>query len=659
MKRSFFSGLRGRMLVSIGTAVFVGLGLVTTMVTVEASRTVRAAAIEDARKQAQVIANQSRLRLEGAMTVARTLANAFGGMVAGGGHGDRAVTDTILRETLKVNPDLLGVWTVWEPNAFDGKDAEYRGKPGHDESGRYVPYWNRNEKGEMAVEPNRDYELEGKGDFYQLPKKSKRESLLEPYLYKVNGKDILMTSMAVPILDAAGRFVGVAGVDLALDKMSKEIADQKVGETGYAALVSNRGLYVAHPRTERNGKPMVEFDAWVKPLLAHFTKGEPFVTESYSRTLNVNTFRLAVPLPVGLTTTPWSSVITITESEVLLPAATIRNHAVVIGAGVVLVVLMVVAWLSGRIAGPLQQIADSLGDGAEQVAAASAQVASSSQSMASGASEQAASLEETSAACEEVSSMTKRNADHAATARSLASETRSAAEAGATDMREMTTAMTDLKAASASVAKIVKTIDEIAFQTNILALNAAVEAARAGEAGAGFAVVAEEVRRLAQRSAQAAKETTTTIETTIAMSDRGFAISGKVAAALDGIVTKARGVDQVVGEIATASGEQTRGISEITTALGQMDKTTQGAAAQAEETASASEELSAQAAVVKEAVVQLLAVVRGGTAPAARAEDTLTLPPAASGGPQTPARPAASIHSRTSPRSAQEAALTV
>ncbi len=171
--------------------------------------------------------------------------------------------------------------------------------------------------------------------------------------------------------------------------------------------------------------------------------------------------------------------------------------------------------------------------------------------------------------------------------------------------------MSELKDASAAVAKIVKTIDEIAFQTNILALNAAVEAARAGEAGAGFAVVAEEVRNLAQRSAVAAKETAGTIETTIAKSAHGFAISGKVAVALDGIVEKARRVDELVDEIATASTEQNQGIAQINRALGQMDKSTQGAAATAEETASASEEMSAQAMTLKEAVEQLLSLVDG------------------------------------------------
>jgi methyl-accepting chemotaxis protein len=210
--------------------------------------------------------------------------------------------------------------------------------------------------------------------------------------------------------------------------------------------------------------------------------------------------------------------------------------------------------------------------------------------------------------------MTKRNAEHAANAKQLTAESRGAAEGGLADMREMAVAMTELKEAGASVAKIVQTIDQIAFQTNILALNAAVEAARAGEAGMGFAVVAEEVRSLAQRSATAAKETAATIEKTIQRSERGFDLSGKVAAQLEAMAAKAREVDEQVAEITAASNEQSQGISQINLALGQMDKITQDTAAQAEETASAAEELSAQSQLLKETVGRLLQLVEGRNA---------------------------------------------
>jgi methyl-accepting chemotaxis protein len=178
-------------------------------------------------------------------------------------------------------------------------------------------------------------------------------------------------------------------------------------------------------------------------------------------------------------------------------------------------------------------------------------------------------------------------------------------------MGEMKQAMDGIKAASANIAKIVRTIDEIAFQTNILALNAAVEAARAGEAGAGFAVVAEEVRSLAQRSANSAKETAEKIEDSVARSEHGVQISAKVAQSLDEILDKARKVDGLVAEIATASNEQSQGIGQVTIAVSQMDKVTQGNAAGAEESASASEELSAQAELMRDSVHSLQKLVGG------------------------------------------------
>ena len=276
----------------------------------------------------------------------------------------------------------------------------------------------------------------------------------------------------------------------------------------------------------------------------------------------------------------------------------------------------------------LRTVGDTLGGGAAHVASAAAQVSSSSQALAEGASEQAASLEETSSSLEEMAGMTNHNADNANKASELAKQARNAADTGAGDMQAMSTAMTEIKTSSDDIAKIIKTIDEIAFQTNILALNAAVEAARAGEAGMGFAVVAEEVRALAQRSAQAARETADKIEGAITKTAQGVEISERVSRSLAEIVDKIRQVDQLVAEVSTASKEQNQGVKQITTAVAQMDKVVQNNAANAEESASAAEELNAQSCALQEAVGELLRLV--GITDANRASTALVTPKVAS-----------------------------
>ncbi len=262
-------------------------------------------------------------------------------------------------------------------------------------------------------------------------------------------------------------------------------------------------------------------------------------------------------------------------------------------------------WLTRNTKGHLAAVTQRLEEGAQQVAVASTQLSESSNSLAQSASQEAASLQETSSCLEEMASMIRQSSEHAQAAREQSSAANAAALEGANGMRKMSEAMSAIGGSSENVSRIVKTIDEIAFQTNLLALNASVEAARAGEAGRGFAVVANEVRALAQRSAQAARETAEKIEDSVAKSAYGIQISLEVDEHLKTIASKTSDVDGLINRVAQALKEQAQGVNQLNTTVAQMEQATQSNAANAEETASAAEELNAQTLMFTEAVQEL------------------------------------------------------
>lgn len=416
----------------------------------------------------------------------------------------------------------------------------------------------------------------------------------------------------------------------AMTKLHSVIMTVKVGKTGYVYVLGGqgkqKGQYIISAGGKRDGENIWEAkDAdgkyFIQSIVNKATvlkKGQTAFEQYPWKNKDDKVARMKIAAIVYYE--PWDWVIGAGSYEDEFNEAARQAEAAlasvllwsIVGGLIVLLITGALSVLTGtRIAKNMQRVIHDLSEGATQVTAAAGQVSSSSQSLAEGASEQAASIEETSSSLEEMSAMTKQNADNARTAAKLMTDAKKAVDRSGDSAKAMDAAMGEIKSASDHTSKIIKTIDEIAFQTNLLALNAAVEAARAGEAGKGFAVVAEEVRNLARRSAEAAKNTSSLIEDTLSRVAEGVQVVGGLRSALDEVTTSSQKVNSLVNEIAAATSEQAQGIEQVNTAVTQMNVVTQKNAANAEESAAAAEELNAQAESMRTSVRVMQRLVDG------------------------------------------------
>ena len=560
----------------------------------------------------------------------------------------REILNGIIANIADNNDNIIGAWAIFEPNTLDGLDTEYINAPGHDQTGRFIPYWVKGDNG-LELAANVDYDIPGSGDYYLVAFKQGKEIFQEPSLYEVSGKEVLMASFCIPIRNSLGKVIGVSGVDITLDTLNQFQFNNGSYSSTQTSFYSNSGMVVIHNNSDLVGKylndAISDLDT-ADDMMDAITEGTTYIGQSISEVTGNKCLRVMVPLIMNNTSTPWSLTMTVDMSEITADSNANMIMLIVIFliviAAIILAIRMAVVRLVKKPLSQLVAVAEKQAQGdisqdiivnredeigtlfqslktvndnmnmilsglkktADEVSTGAGQVSQASQELSQGATEQASAIEELSASLEEISSQTKVNASNAIEADTLTVNTRINAEQGNEKMHQLLTAMEDINVSSNNISKVIKVIEDIASQTNILALNAAIEAARAGYHGKGFAVVAEEVRNLASRSAEAAKETATMINESINKVNGGSKIAGETAEMLKRIVEEIGQVVKLINDIKTASNEQSTGISQINEGVMQVSQVIQSNTATSEQSAAASEELLSQAESMKQQVAR-------------------------------------------------------
>ena len=452
----------------------------------------------------------------------------------------------------------------------------------------------------------------------------------------VSGQPIVV--ICQPVLNPAGKPSGTVllGVVDLHHFTQKVVSPIKIGDTGYAYICDSEGRFLAHPNEDLILDTNITQWDFGKELM---NQGKGHLEYNFKGRDKQAVFSQEELMG-------WVVAITIDNSEIYAAANHLRNLGFLITGLSLLGVGLILFFVARGVTGPVQRMIDDLTQGSLQTTAAADQIANASVGLADQANQQAAAVQQTSASLEEMTANVRQTLDAAQQCDELMDAAEKVVTEGTASMGEMVNSIQAIKSSADQTSKIVKTIDEIAFQTNLLALNAAVEAARAGDAGKGFAVVAEEVRSLASRAAEAARETGQLIEESVLQAEAGVKTTDRTRDAFTATAENAQQVGLQVKQIAVSAREQSEGIEQINRAVSSLENTTQGTAATAEESASAAEELNAQSTQLQSVVSQLLALVTGQTKAQGSAQG-----PAAVGSYHNSARAASGPQYRTRPAS--------
>lgn len=298
-------------------------------------------------------------KLNYTMDTVTTVASTFGSMVEQN-RANRDLTNAILKKLLKENQGFIATWTAWEPNAFDGLDKKYVGSMGHDKTGRYIPYWSR-VGDKINLEPLLDYETPGAGDYYLLAKNSGEAIILNPYLYPIGGKEVLITSIVVPI-KIEGKFVGVAGVDISLDSIQKINDSIRLYKSGFGTIISNNGTIVAHKSHDLVGKSYYDLvdSKSVNKMKSAIKSGQSLSITDLSSETQKEVYKVYSPIHTNSASTPWSLMITIPLDEVKQESNALLTLSIIIGGIGIIILVLAIAWITKRLVKPILKVVDQI-----------------------------------------------------------------------------------------------------------------------------------------------------------------------------------------------------------------------------------------------------------------------------------------------------------
>lgn len=301
--------------------------------------------------------------LEEALVAARTIADISSGIVESE-RAERDLLDGALRQIVAHNDNFYGAWLVFEENSFDGRDDDFRNTPGHDQSGRFLPYWYRDGENILRhiVE---DYDTEGLSDFYQVSLQSGREFATEPTVYNIEGVDVMMTSLTAPIF-YNGRVVGVAGIDITVDHLQELTRNLQIYHTGFGRLISREGLVVTHPDQSRLGRIAGEFESnEAGEIFERVNRGETFSTVSYSASSKSDMFKSFAPISIGNSEGNWFFGTVVPESEILEEVHQILRNILILGIISIILIAIIIYFIAGSITRPILSITQRINSLAE------------------------------------------------------------------------------------------------------------------------------------------------------------------------------------------------------------------------------------------------------------------------------------------------------